>query len=576
MNNYPTHLFSRALTSQRGGNPVTLLRRASWVLLPALLFVAAPRAAVADASAVTDWITFPTLSVASDGDSYTTTAGFASGWEARFTINARGASRVKNWTFYPTLALGGVAGFEGLPKVELSGYEISKSYAFGQRPKDVDQTVGRVFPNAVVSDFAVALCNRNLENLMNQGLSKQQVLAQDRELVLSSGLDGNLSVDLTFGETTEEVSIHNLEITCQKSPFKPVEPGAGGLTAATRFRLDNATLDISPSQYKGACPKDLTLTMEVQGNLSDTFEARIESTAGWKSTKIVLATNEFDESSGLWGRAFAAPLTLPLTYPAAGGGIGPGPGELAPNPGKGTGGGIQTVGGLTSTDPGWNVHQQSLRLVAIANGNTVYSSWQQYRVTCDPKPAIGTPSSDLAPGTGGGSKPTQPSTPAPTPAPQTKGARSPLETKAGTPPSTVQKEVPSPKQSAKPSPPSPTRKATPGASGMPDLQVLAARASAARPGAIEFLVGNTGTADSTRSIARLSCGGRIGAGKSWDAPLPAIQAGGKEWIASDAPKQRSTRASAADCTITLDPKNAVAESDEGNNRHSCKGCQAGR
>ncbi len=602
---------SKAPASQLGRCLFTWMRRSAWVLIPALYLLATSGTANATATiGVVEWITFPSISVASNGQNYTTAGGLGSGWGARFMVEASGASRVKNWNIHPTIKASGIPGLEGISDVDLSDHQVGKSYSFGKRPKVVHKTVGNSVPSSAVSGFAAAVCNRNLDNLMGQGQTKQQVLGQDRTVAVH--LNSHLSFTPTYGDTLQEViPDQTLEITCEKSPFNPVPSGPGGVTSDAEFILDNAQLDISPSQYEGQCPKDLTLTMEVQGSSSGNFEARIESTEGWQSTKVVLGTNEFHESTGLWGREFSEPFTLPLDYPGGGGALPQGPGNKAPNPGgkgTGSGGGMQGPGGLAPTDPGWNVHQASLRLVAKANGKTAYSEWQQYRVTCEPKIVIGTVSNDYLPGTGG-SKPPKPgddskpdadkpgAKPGAKPATMKKGGK-PTESSTGKSESSKsaaslgksagrETTKPKPKPAPKPTPkPTPKSKPTPSVAkdgrdlkAKPDLHVVEARTSAKRRGAIEFLVRNSGRAASAKSAARLSCGARTRDSQSWNAPLPAIAAGGQRWIVSSpgsSTRKLSAAPSAASCTIVLDPKNTVDETDERNNSHSCKDCRVGR
>jgi hypothetical protein len=355
--------------------------------------------------------------------------------------------------------------------------------------------------------------------------------------------------------------------------------------------------------------------MKVQGNHKGTFEARIESTAGWKSTKTSLQTNEFDAGSGLWGREFSRPFTVPVEQPApggggGGGGIPPGPGnfqspslpEDPPFPGSTS---PQAAGGFAPQDPGSNVHQQSLRLVAVANGKTVYSDWEQYRVTCDPKPAIQPATQAFLPGGTGGDRPKpdgtnprpgspqddpKPGKPAePTLDPQDakpgrpsldpagQGAKQPA--KAAPAPSKV---LPKTRQSAPAADAAPPSRTTP-KSGVqaiqavvarPDLRVVRARRSAKSPEKVEFLVENSGRAAAPRSSAKLTCA-RTGAGsESWNAPVPALAVGGQVWIETAPDKARRVPTRVRGCEIVLDPTNVVDESNEGNNQFSCGGCAA--
>jgi hypothetical protein len=578
--------------------------------MPAFSLLFAPQA-FGLTTGVIEWMTFPHYTVASDGDQYTGIAPIASGWEARILIESGVLGRIKSWSVYPRLVVSGVG------ELSFALYDAHKSYPFGNRPKTVHKTVGTLFPNSFVEDFVADACNHNLELLMNQGYTKHQVLVQDR--TIAAQIWGSLSFDVTVDDTIVEAFAKDIEITCEKSPFVPIPPGPGGINTTGEFNVDNASLVIFPDSYSGACPKDLTLFMEVQGTMKGTFEARIESTAGWKSTAFVLQTNEFDGGSGLWGRefseAFPVPVKLPPPGSGGGGGVPAGPGDLQalPKPGDdpfpGQGGGPVAVGGITAKDPGSNVHQQSLRLVAKANGKTVHSDWRQYRVVCDPRVAIKPATTSLLPGgTGPGPKPgdgepgpgapgpSQPKPDQPRPSQPKPGQAEPksrgeqpknasLDAAAGKggkagreKPAAAGKRNSSSAAAGKGGEPTRSKgfaKPKDGrklATQQPDLRILRARRSAKSPMAIEFQVENAGQSASAKSAARLTCAKGSGGAETWSAKLPGIPAGGRRWVESSPTRARSAQARVRGCEILVDSTEVVVESNESNNRFLCDDC----
>ncbi len=572
-----------------------------WAAVPAFSLLFAPQA-FGGTSGRIEWMTFPHYTVASDGNHYTGVGPIASGWEARILIESGVLGRIKSWSVYPRLAVSGVG------ELSFALYDAHKSYPFANRPKTVHKTVGALFPNSFVEDFVAEACNHNLELLMNQGYTRHQVLVQDR--TIAAQIWGSLSFDVTVDYTIVEAFTKDVEITCEKSPFVPLPPGPGGIQSGSEFNVDNASLVIFPDNYSGACPKDLTLFMEVQGTMKGTFEARIESTAGWKSTAFVLQTNEFDGGSGLWGRefseAFPVPVKLPPATSGGGGGVPTGPGNLQalPPPGDdlfpGQGGGVQAVGGIATEDPGSNVHQQSLRLAAKANGKTVYSDWRQYRVVCDPKVVIQPATTAFMPGgSGPGPKPgdgdpkprptepqptkPQPKQPVPTSpkAPSKPGKVEPKSQVASAQDTSVGRSgkegkrglgKPATAGKSKGAPPAKAKGFAKPKDQRADLRVLRARRSAKSSAVIEFEVENAGQSASRKSVARLTCAKAAGGAETWRVALPEIPGGHKRWVESRPVGAKSSRARVRGCDILVDSTQVVAESNESNNSYSCGNC----
>jgi CARDB len=552
-------------------------RRALRPLAMLGLWLLAASAASAYTGGVVEWLNFPQITVAAEGDHYTGVTAIGYGWEGRVSIESEGLPRVKSWSLYPRVAVEGLA-----ESLSFEPYKAGKSYPIGKRPQNVHRTVGTQFPNVFVNQFALDVCNLNLDLLMNQGYSRAQVLGQKR--TIAADLWGDLDIDITVGDPIIEAFHRDIEIVCDKAPVHPPKPGPATVTTTGEFVLDSAGLVIVPGTYSGACPTDLTLLLTVEGNHKGKVEARVESTEGWKSTKMVVHTTEFDEASGLWQKEFSIPFTVPVKKPkhtgGGGGTIPSGPGGMQaptlpgddPFPGGAGGAGSHAVGGITAQDPGSNVHQQSLRLVAKANGKTVASDWDQYRVTCDPKPAIQPATTAFLPGGTGGDppkpgdgdpKPDKPSHPgskpdAPAPAPSGQGSQKPAQGK----PTAATKAVVAA---------SPSRAVV----AQPDLRVVQARRDAKSPNTIEFLVANGGGAAAGKSSARLTCARSDGGAETWSAAVPPIPASGQQWVKTAPRKARPVRERVRGCQIQVDSGNAVREADEGNNAFTCADCAAG-
>ena len=619
-------------------SPLRFVRRLRRTLLPALLMFIATEAS-AYTTGIVEWLNFPLLSVESDGHEYTGTVAIAHGWEGRVAIESSGLPRVKSWSLYPVLKV------EGLDSLSFSLYKAGKSYPWGNRPQNVHRTVGDTFPGSFTSDYAAEACNLNLQLLMDQGYPRATVLSENR--TIAARVSGYLDIDITVGDPIIEAFSRDIEIECVKSVAPPSPPsGPGNIQALDEFALESAALTIYPSTYSGPCPTDLSLFMTVKGNLKGTFEARIESTAGWKSTKFVHQTNEFQGGTGLWIRDFTEPFTVPVVMPpsgnSGGGGIPSGPGDFAvlPPPGDDVfppqGAGSHAVGGITGHDPGSNVHQQSLRLVAKANGKTVFSGWKLYRVTCDPKVGVDVGGTDFQPRSGGGGDPPGPGPSGGDPRPKPKepgkpgspgpGADKPSPSSPGPQSSATSAQAsrrqkaekkkararaakPTAKQEAKserkarrkqePEAKATATKATAAKAAAartkapaskpktttggprrapdakPDLTVVRARPSAKKARTIEFLVKNGGQASSTKAVSELTCVRNGGGAETWRVSIPALAAGARRWVETKPVRARQVRTRVRGCRIALDPDNAVAESDESNNVFPCPDCAGG-
>jgi hypothetical protein len=238
------------------------------------------------------------------------------------------------------------------------------------------------------------------------------------------------------------------------------------------------------------------------------------------------------------------------------------------------------------------VHKQSLRLVAQANGKTVYSDFEQYSVTCDPKAAVAPATTAFLPGGTGGDPPKpedkdpKPGKPLPPPGDKPSlpsagrggaAVEKSADSKARTAPS-LRKQSPAGKarvQSAKPQAEPSAGRHSAAAGVRPDLRVLQARRNAQSPNVIEFLAANGGKGAAGKSRAQLTGERAEGGFESWSVALPAIAASDQKWIRTSPRQAKPVRTRVRGCEIRLDPADAVAESDAGNNGFSCADCGPG-
>ncbi len=356
-----------------------------------------PTLAFAFCSGFTRWLDFPVIKVVNNGSEYTGIPDVAYIWKGKFDVTCGFFGRVKSWEAYPHINVEGLGGLSFKPLA------ASKFFPFGNRPKEVHKTVSRIFPNVYIQDYAIAACNLQAELLRKQGVSDSTIFGMEHKIALLTRLDINF--DTTIGDFYYEAHPSTFkEIVCKKWGG-PQIPSPGDVGAQTNFQLLNARLVLFPSRYEGECPKEMNLFMKVEGNLKGTFAARIESSVGWKSEKVVLQTTKFEESSGNWVRdideILAIPVMLPIPPSSGGGGNHSSVGDLNPLP-RDPGVDIPDLGPdwtpsglIVGGTPGNNVHKASLRLVAKAGNQTVVSEWSDYNYTCEPKVAIEVPSGDL-------------------------------------------------------------------------------------------------------------------------------------------------------------------------------------
>ena len=366
------------------------------VALAALLLLLPTGPAAAGTSGSAALVAFPAISVIGNGHRYTGVSAIGYAWAGRIDIDSGAAGRIKHWRMWPFLSI------EGFPVLPLEAAGQAAWYPSASdpwpRPKHVDVTVIRLFPDVSIKDYVVAACNQRAAELRQAGQSDAQIFGSAHTLNAHGGV--NSEVDVTIGGLAMEAQGPlAVEVVCAKWDGAILPPPKGGGDFTGPIEVKEAKLVVFPDQHAGACPVQLSLFGKVTGNRFGSFESWVESTEGWKSTKTV--RNIASKTNGAYEEQFTEKVTVPIVLPTGTpGGGGPAGGQVAgggnlaspkppvdPIPG-GKKPPVSPGGGLTTGRPG-NVHQAALRVVATAGGKTVTSGWQDYKVTCDPKVAPG-------------------------------------------------------------------------------------------------------------------------------------------------------------------------------------------
>ena len=348
---------------------------------------------------------FPQIEVTGNGTEYVDVEGIGFGWRARINLECGTLGRVKAWEMAPLIEVAGV-GF-----LDFRLYGASETYPTFSRPKSVHRTESVVFPDVYIQNFAVSACNGHADLLREAGLANDSIFGQDHVIALrywvraevKTTFDGDsIFLPTEFDSTSWGnvwTSIRFTEIVCKKW-IAPPAPGSDDLTGDTEFELLGANLVLFPKTWEGTCPKDMLIVVRVEGNLNGPVTVQIESTAGWKSDKGVLATSDFQESTGHWRGEETEYLTIPVllpTKPPSDGGILPSPvDDFAPAGPDGPSGPDWTPG-IGAVDSGGNVHAGSLRLVASTDMQTIATDWQGYSYTCEPQTAVDGPGDIVSP-----------------------------------------------------------------------------------------------------------------------------------------------------------------------------------
>jgi hypothetical protein len=381
--------------------PRSLMIPALMLALPGVTHAAAGYVAVNN-------LKLPVIEVVGNGVEYTgIKPAIGGGWQADLSIDTSGGARIKSWQVWPHVE-GGI----GLPEIDLSEYAASQSYAFGNRPKSVNKTVGQLFPVAAIAEHAVARCNLNRMQLGAQGHSAADIFGQSHVLDFSD-LRFRFDLDLTIGNTNifMEGGQHPYQVICLAHDATPKVPTAGAMASA--FQVTGAALSISPGhKLQSACPVELDFngTIHTAGTVPTTVQYRFEWPTGERST--IFSAHVANPAEGVQvSHKMQIPLPSAATpAPNPQGGGGPAPGGFAvaqqppPPPAQPT-----LVAKPESDGPELkaptlpaNEHRNDVRLVVFSHGN-VTSDPASYHIVCEPRPGtgIGGPAGMAVPDRGG-------------------------------------------------------------------------------------------------------------------------------------------------------------------------------
>jgi hypothetical protein len=370
------------------------LAAVSMAMLP-LLFLTFPGRASAACGADADILAFPQIGVIGDGVAYTEAESNLYMWTGRIRVECGVFGRVASWGLWPVVEV------EGMGVLSFFWHRASTDYSF-PRPKTVDESPSVHFSSSYVSTYAVNACNLHAQHLRQDGMTNPVIFSKDRVIALEYRPSWSVQVRNTYSLIQEASSVKFSEIICRKREVgeivKPTD-----LTAEVELELLMASLVLFPSNFEGACPKDMSLFARVDSSMTGSIEVWIESTAGWKSDVGLLETSEFSQAGGSWFGELDEKLAVPILLPApphSGQVVPPSPtGDLILPPIAPGGNGPPSVPdwtpGFSVEGPAGNLHTASLRLVARFGEQTINSDWQNYRYTCDPKSAIDPAAQDL-------------------------------------------------------------------------------------------------------------------------------------------------------------------------------------
>lgn len=371
------------------------IRLAVRFLLISLLTLATASPSYAATSAMVIWLKFPTVSVKAEGTEYTGVTAIAYGWEAEFEIESGTIGRTKSWRLFPILSS------PGLPAFSLHRFAASKSYRFGARPKRVHKTVGQIFPNTVIEDYAIQACNRNRDRLRDQGVPDGEIFSTQHQIPVDvrQGFD----IDVTIGSLIVEAlgpNEHQIICLAREIMESPPPPPVASTDIALPFQVTGALLLIVPGhKTETECPTELGFIGRIftAGTGSGTVQYRFEWPTGERST--VFSVEVEDGSEGV---DISHQVEIPLTAAFAPGDGDQGGGSTAVHEG-----GIaetpqapppeplpevapEQPEGPTVTDTRLpaNVHKSDVRLVVLSHGGVV-SDPESYHIVCQPSATEG-------------------------------------------------------------------------------------------------------------------------------------------------------------------------------------------
>lgn len=233
----------------------TQIKQASVAAIAAMA-VSSP--AMADSGAITLSSVNPAnIEVVGDGNTYTAPAialvSLAS--NAHITLDAGVSGKIKNWKAWLKFKA------PGSFWVQFGDDGYSKSYSAGSRPKTVNTNISLKVPYGSLAPYVTAQCNNLANSLRGQGLSNDQIFAQDRTIVVeaSGALSWEMSGVAGNGLPQEVQTYKTFNIVCKNAAPSRVPPPVSNDPTRNIPDVDQASLSIfEVSTLNGAC--NLTLS----------------------------------------------------------------------------------------------------------------------------------------------------------------------------------------------------------------------------------------------------------------------------------------------------------------------------
>lgn len=168
-------------------------------------------------SASVDSATPKPLVVVSNGTEYTQVSGTSElSINGRLNYDTGTAGRVKSWEVWPQLQTG-FSIQQDVPNTKYWGKQ-SQSYGVGNRPKKINANVTMKLTMALVSDYALSMCNMQASVLRGQGLSNTQIFGQDRSVHF--WVSAGYKVDATGAGSNKAIweysPPYKLPVTCSR------------------------------------------------------------------------------------------------------------------------------------------------------------------------------------------------------------------------------------------------------------------------------------------------------------------------------------------------------------------------
>lgn len=123
---------------------------------------------------------FPNIEVTSAGNRYVGLSRIAYQWDGRINLNGGSHHRVKRWEIYPLIQT--TDSFVGEWDPSLLAYSAEKSYGVFKRPKKVNLERSVQFPDVVVKDWAIEVCENHAEKLRSEDMQDAIIFAYDRHI----------------------------------------------------------------------------------------------------------------------------------------------------------------------------------------------------------------------------------------------------------------------------------------------------------------------------------------------------------------------------------------------------------